>query len=92
LSKLLVSEGDQVNQGELLATLEKDRAQAGYYEIRSQVAYLKSAFLLTTINRSINSNISILCVTNTKVSSGVSICLNKLINNLSKFLSTWKFF
>ncbi|CAC9462070.1 HlyD family efflux transporter periplasmic adaptor subunit [bacterium endosymbiont of Bathymodiolus sp. 5 South] len=43
LSKLLVSEGDQVNQGELLATLEKDRAQAGYYEIRSQVAYLKSA-------------------------------------------------
>ncbi|CAC9434001.1 hypothetical protein BSPLISOX_2452 [uncultured Gammaproteobacteria bacterium] len=43
LSKLLVSEGDQVKQGELLATLEKDRAQAGYHEIRSQVAYLKSA-------------------------------------------------
>ncbi len=43
LSKLLVSEGDQVKQGQLLATLEKDRAQAGYHEIRSQVAYLKSA-------------------------------------------------
>ncbi|CAB5505359.1 hypothetical protein AZO1586I_1441 [Bathymodiolus thermophilus thioautotrophic gill symbiont] len=43
LSKLLVSEGDQVKQGELLATLEKDRAQAGYHEIRSQVAYSKSA-------------------------------------------------
>lgn len=43
LSKLLVSEGDQVKQGQLLATLEKDRAQAGYYEVRSQVAYLKSA-------------------------------------------------
>ncbi len=43
LSKLLVAEGDQVKQGQLLATLEKDRAQAGYHEIRSQVAYLKSA-------------------------------------------------
>lgn len=43
LSKLLVSEGDHVKQGQLLATLEKDRAQAGYYEVKSQVAYLKSA-------------------------------------------------
>lgn len=43
LSKLLVSEGEHVKQGQLLATLEKDRAQAGYYEVRSQVAHLKSA-------------------------------------------------
>lgn len=43
LSKLLVSEGEHVKQGQLLATLEKDRAQAGYYEVKSQVAYLKSA-------------------------------------------------
>ena len=43
LSKLLVSEGEHVKQGQLLATLEKDRAQAGYHEIKSQVAYLKSA-------------------------------------------------
>jgi adhesin transport system membrane fusion protein len=43
LSKLLVSEGEQVEQGQLLATLEKDRAQAGYHEVRSQVAYLKAA-------------------------------------------------
>ena len=43
LSKLLVSEGEYVKQGQLLATLEKDRAQAGYYEMKSQVAYLKSA-------------------------------------------------
>ncbi|BBB24129.1 membrane fusion protein LapC [Isorropodon fossajaponicum endosymbiont JTNG4] len=43
LSKLLVSEGDHVKQGQLLATLEKDRAQAGYYEVKSQVAHLKSA-------------------------------------------------
>lgn len=43
LSKLLVSEGEHVKQGQLIATLEKDRAQAGYYEVRSQVAHLKSA-------------------------------------------------
>ncbi|QKQ23746.1 HlyD family efflux transporter periplasmic adaptor subunit [Candidatus Ruthia endofausta] len=43
LSKLLVSEGEHVKQRQLLATLEKDRAQASYYEVRSQVAYLKSA-------------------------------------------------
>lgn len=43
LSKLLVSEGAHVKQGQLLATLEKDRAKAGYYEVRSQVAHLKSA-------------------------------------------------
>ncbi len=43
LFKLLVSEGEHVKQGQLLATLEKDRAKAGYYEVKSQVAYLKSA-------------------------------------------------
>ncbi|BAS68016.1 HlyD family efflux transporter periplasmic adaptor subunit [Bathymodiolus septemdierum thioautotrophic gill symbiont] len=43
LSKLLVKEGEIVVQGQLLATLEKERAQAGYYEVRSQVAHLKSA-------------------------------------------------
>jgi len=43
LSKLLVSEGEYVKQGQLLATLEKDRAQADYYEVKSQVAHLKSA-------------------------------------------------
>ncbi len=43
LSRLLVNKGDYVKKGQLLATLEKDRAQAGYYEVRSQVAHLKSA-------------------------------------------------
>ncbi len=43
LSKLLVREGQQVKQGELLAILEKGRIQAGYHQVRSQVAHLKSA-------------------------------------------------
>ncbi|ORU92945.1 MAG: hypothetical protein A6F71_08820 [Cycloclasticus sp. symbiont of Poecilosclerida sp. M] len=43
LSKLLVREGQQVKKGELLATLEKGRVQAGYHQVRSQVAHLKSA-------------------------------------------------
>jgi adhesin transport system membrane fusion protein len=42
LSKILVKKGEAVKQGQLLATLEKDRAKAGYYEIESQVAHLKS--------------------------------------------------
>ncbi|CAC9532381.1 Type I secretion system, membrane fusion protein LapC [uncultured Gammaproteobacteria bacterium] len=42
LSKLLVKEGERVTKGQLLATLENDRAQAGYYEVESQVAHLKS--------------------------------------------------
>lgn len=42
LSKLLIKEGEFVQQGQLLATLEKDRAKAGYYEVESQVAHLKS--------------------------------------------------
>ncbi len=48
LSKLLVKEGEVVKQGQLLATLEKDRAQAGYYEIESQVAHLKSGLSRVT--------------------------------------------
>ncbi len=43
LSTLLVKEGDKVKQGQLLATLEKTRAKASYQEIKSQVAYLKTA-------------------------------------------------
>lgn len=42
LSKLLVKEGEAVKQGQLLATLEKDRAEAGYNEVESQAAHLKS--------------------------------------------------
>lgn len=42
LSELLVKEGETVKQGQLLATLEKDRAEAGYNEVESQVAHLKS--------------------------------------------------
>ncbi len=48
LSKLLVKEGEVVKQGQLLATLEKDRAQAGYYEIESQVAHFKSGLSRVT--------------------------------------------
>uniref|UniRef100_UPI0034DFD53B HlyD family efflux transporter periplasmic adaptor subunit n=1 Tax=Candidatus Thiodubiliella endoseptemdiera TaxID=2738886 RepID=UPI0034DFD53B len=48
LSKLLVKEGEVVKQGQLLATLEKDRAQAGYYEIESKVAHFKSGLSRVT--------------------------------------------
>lgn len=43
LSKLLVSEGELVNAGQLLATLDKSRIDAAYQEIRSQVAYLRAS-------------------------------------------------
>ncbi len=43
LAKLLVYEGQEVQKGELLASLEKDRAKASYHQIKTQVAYLKAA-------------------------------------------------
>ncbi|SFV87157.1 Type I secretion system, membrane fusion protein LapC [hydrothermal vent metagenome] len=48
LSKLLVQEGEVVKQGQLLATLEKDRAEAGYNEVESQAAHLKSGLSRST--------------------------------------------
>lgn len=48
LSELFVKEGDKVKQGQLLATLEKDRARAGYNEVESQVAHLKSELSRST--------------------------------------------
>lgn len=51
LSKLLVKEGQKVDQGQLLAILEKDRAKANYHQVKSQVAHLKSA--LTRANAEI---------------------------------------
>lgn len=43
LGQLMVSEGDQVVAGQLLATLDKSRIHAAYQEVRSQVAALQSA-------------------------------------------------
>ncbi len=43
LSELLVNEGDTVKEGQLLARLVPDRAQADYSEAESHVAYLMSS-------------------------------------------------
>ncbi|MBA5249370.1 MAG: HlyD family efflux transporter periplasmic adaptor subunit [Gammaproteobacteria bacterium] len=48
LSELLVSAGETVTKGQLLAKLEKDRAEAGYNEIESQVAHLQSGLSRAT--------------------------------------------
>lgn len=48
LSKLLVKEGEIVKKGQLLAKLERDRAEASYNEIESQVAHLKSGLSRAT--------------------------------------------
>lgn len=47
LLKLLVAEGDQVKAGQLLAVLEKGRAEAGYEEIRAKAASLRTALVRT---------------------------------------------
>lgn len=45
LEKLLVQEGQSVKAGQVLAILEKDRANAGVDEGRAKVAFLKTALI-----------------------------------------------
>lgn len=45
LAELLVSEGEQVTQGQVLAVLEKQRASAAHAEIESKVAALNIALI-----------------------------------------------
>lgn len=47
LEKLLVREGDSVKAGQLLAVLEKERANAGVEEGRAKVALLQTALIRT---------------------------------------------
>ena len=47
LLKMLVSEGQQVKAGELLAVLEKGRAESGFEEIRAKASSLRTALMRT---------------------------------------------
>ena len=47
LLKMLVSEGQQVQAGQLLAVLEKGRAESGFEEIRAKASSLRTALMRT---------------------------------------------